>query len=403
MGGQTCGETMAYGVLARVGAGISPTQLHAERVDGYNPFAVIDAFERKRKVVEDRKGPVLLDTLTYRFAGHSATDASTYRTKEEIEAWHNVDSIKAFREGLVSAKIATQDEITAIEEGIKARITAIMRFAIDESISPRMDLEKDPDAVRRFMFSNKKIARMEDRKPDVTTAKEENGRLQKLKGKSRSAFGTDGKEVSKLKQINIRDALFEAIIDKFYDDPTLIAFGEDNRDWGGAFGVYGGLTESIPYHRFFNSPISEGTIVAAAVGYGLCGGRALPELMYCDFLGRAGDEVFNQLSKWQAMSAGALTMPVVLRVSVGSKYGAQHAQDWTSLTAHIPGLKVVFPATPYDAKGLMNAALAGSDPVVFFESQKLYDTGELFHECGVPEGYYEIPIGEPDIKRRART
>ena len=400
MGGQTSGETMAYGVLARVGAGISPSQLHAERVDGYDPFAVIDAFERKRKVIEERKGPVLLDTLTYRFAGHSATDASTYRTKEEIEAWQGVDSIKVFREGLVSAKIASLEEIAAVEEGIKARITAIMRVSIDENISPRMDLARDPDGVRRFMFSNRKIARMEERAPDVSAPKAENGRLQKLKAKSRSALGADGKEISKLKQINIRDALFEAIIDKFYDDPTLIAFGEDNRDWGGAFGVYGGLTESIPYHRFFNSPISEGTIVAAAVGYGLCGGRALPELMYCDFLGRAGDEVFNQLSKWQAMSAGALTMPVVLRVSVGSKYGAQHAQDWTSLTAHIPGLKVVFPATPYDAKGLMNAALAGSDPVVFFESQKLYDTGELFREGGVPEGYYEIPIGEPDVKRR---
>lgn len=92
-------------------------------------------------------------------------------------------------------------------------------------------------------------------------------------------------------------------------------------------------------------------------------------------------------------------MPVVLRVSLGSKYGAQHAQDWTSLAAHVPGLSVVFPATPYDAKGLMNAALSGSDPVVFFESQKLYDTGELFHEGGVPAGYYEVAIGEPDVKR----
>ena len=399
MGGQTAGETMAYEVLARVGAGISPTQLHAERIDGYNPFAVIDAFERKRKVIEERKGPVLMDTLTYRYAGHSATDASTYRTKEEIEAWQDVDSIKTFREGLLSAKIATEAELGSIEEGIKDRITAIMRLAIDEKIAPRMDLVKDPDSIRRFMFSNKKIQRMEERAPDVVIPKEENSRLQKHKTKSRSAFGPDGKEVSKLKQINTRDALFEAIIDKFYEDPTLIAFGEDNRDWGGAFGVYGGLTESIPYHRFFNSPISEGTIVAASVGYALCGGRALPELMYCDFLGRAGDEVFNQLAKWQAMSAGALTMPVVLRVSVGSKYGAQHAQDWTSLTTHIPGLKVVFPATPYDAKGLMNAALNGSDPVVFFESQKLYDMGEIFHEGGVPEGYYEVPIGEPDIKR----
>jgi 2-oxoisovalerate dehydrogenase E1 component len=125
----------------------------------------------------------------------------------------------------------------------------------------------------------------------------------------------------------------------------------------------------------------------------------IAELMYCDFLGRAGDEVFNQMSKWQSMSGGLLKMPVVLRVSVGSKYGAQHSQDWTSLCAHIPGLKVVFPVTPYDAKGLMNAALAGTDPVIFFESQRLYDIGEMFHLEGVPEGYYEVPIGEPDIKK----
>jgi 2-oxoisovalerate dehydrogenase E1 component len=122
--------------------------------------------------------------------------------------------------------------------------------------------------------------------------------------------------------------------------------------------------------------------------------------MYADFMGRAGDEIFNQLSKWQAMSAGQLTMPVVLRISVGSKYGAQHSQDWTAIAAHIPGLKVAYPVTPYDAKGMMNAALAGSDPVVFFESQKVYDTGELFVESGVPEGYYEIEIGLPSVKRK---
>lgn len=165
---------------------------------------------------------------------------------------------------------------------------------------------------------------------------------------------------------------------------------------------YIGLTEAIPYHRLFNTPISEGAIVGSAVGYGMCGGRAIVELMYCDFLGRAGDEIFNQLSKWQCMSAGILKMPIVVRVSVGSKYGAQHSQDWTSLVAHIPGLKVVFPATPYDAKGLMNSALMGTDPVIFFESQRIYDMGEFFHLEGVPEGYYEVPIGEPDIKKEGK-
>ena len=150
----------------------------------------------------------------------------------------------------------------------------------------------------------------------------------------------------------------------------------------------------------FNSPISEGAIVGTAVGYALEGGRPLVELMYCDFMGRAGDEIFNQLAKWQAMSGGLLKMPVVLRVSVGSKYGAQHSQDWSSMCAHIPGLKVVFPATPYDAKGLMASALLGTDPVIFFESQRIYDQPELFHAGGVPAEAYEIPFGEPDVKKQ---
>ena len=202
-----------------------------------------------------------------------------------------------------------------------------------------------------------------------------------------------------MKAYNVRDAIFEAMIHRFSIDPTMIAFGEENRDWGGAFAVYRGLTEALPYHRLFNSPISEAGIVGAAVGYALEGGRVVAELMYADFMGRAGDEIFNQLAKWQAMSAGELTMPVVLRVSIGAKYGAQHSQDFTALVHHVPGLKVVYPVTPYDAKGMMNAALAGTDPVVFFESQKVYDFGELFVEEGVPQGYYEIALSEPSVKR----
>lgn len=99
------------------------------------------------------------------------------------------------------------------------------------------------------------------------------------------------------------------------------------------------------------------------------------------------------------MSAGLLKMPLVMRISVGAKYGAQHSQDWTALVGHMPGLKVYYPATPYDAKGMMNAALSGTDPVIFFESQKLYDVAEQFAEGGVPEGYYEIPEGEPVVRK----
>lgn len=396
MGGQTWGETMGYEIAARIGAGVNPEQMHAERVDGFNPLAVIDAYKRKRKIIEEKKGPVLLDVLTYRYCGHSPSDASSYRTKEEVEAWEKQDSIVAFGNQMIEAGVATQDDLDAVRKDIDALIYELFLKAIDEEISPRI---KNTELIGEIMFSNGSVDSFSDDEPEVLTPLEENSRVKKIAKKERFAFDADGKPFSKMKQFQLRDAIFEAIMDRFYKDASLIAYGEDNRDWGGAFAVYTGMTESLPYHRFFNAPIAEAAIVGTAIGYAMCGGRVIPEIMYCDFLGRAGDEVFNQLPKWQAMSGNVLKMPVVLRVSIGSKYGAQHSQDWTSLVTHISGLKVCFPATPYDAKGLMNAALQGTDPVVFFESQRIYDIGEQFHRGGVPKGYYEVPIGEPDIKK----
>lgn len=403
MGGQTSGETMGYDIAARVGAGVNPDQMHAERVDGYNPLAVIDCYRRKRELIEQKKGPVLIDVLTYRYSGHSPSDASSYRSKEEVEAWENNDCIKEFSAKLIESSIATQTELDEVWANVKETMVDVYKLAIDDQLSPRMDLQKDPELLGSMTFSNLSVDTFApDVTPDVNHPMEENPRVKQIAGKVRSTVDAEGKAVSKMKQFQLRDGIFEALIDRFYKDASLIAYGEENRDWGGAFAVYRGLTEALPYHRLFNSPIAEASIVATAIGYAMCGGRVVPEIMYCDFLGRCGDEVFNQMPKWQAMSGNILKMPIVLRVSVGSKYGAQHSQDWTSLCTHIPGLKVVFPVTPYDAKGLMNAALQGSDPVVFFESQRIYEIGEQFHQGGVPEGYYEIPIGEPDVKKEGK-
>jgi len=404
MGGQPCGETMGFKILARLGAGINPDQMHAERIDGYNPLAVIDAIRRKKKVLlEEKRGPVLLDTVTYRFSGHSPSDASSYREKSEVEMWQKVDSLITFGQELVQNNVCTQADLDALRQGAEELVLKALKKAADLSISPRADLMKKGCLLDQTMFSNQKVQSMEPgRKPEVLIPIEENPRVKSLASRSRSGVDDKGNKLPKAKCIGIRDAIFEAILDRFYVDPTLVAYGEENRDWGGAFAVYRGLTEALPYHRLFNTPISEGAIVGTAVGYALEGGRVIAELMYCDFMGRAGDEIFNQLAKWQSMSGGLLRMPVVLRVSVGSKYGAQHSQDWSSICAHIPGLKVVFPATPYDAKGLMYAALTGTDPVVYFESQRIYDEPEHFHPGGVPAGYYEVPIGEPDIKKAGK-
>jgi 2-oxoisovalerate dehydrogenase E1 component len=399
MGGQPFGETMGVQFIARIGAGVNPEQMHAERVNGYDPLPVIDAFRRKRQVIEEGRGPVLLDTITYRISGHSPSDASSYRSKEEVEHWLAADSIPAFRKKLLKIGAVTEEALDSAKAHIESEIFEMFRLATDLEASPRVGAGSE--LVGTVMFSNRKVEKFDSRQPEFLQDLSQNPRVQQIKGKVRTAT-KDGKPVPKMKMYNVRDGIFEAMLYRFAIDPTMIAFGEENRDWGGAFAVYRGLTEALPYHRLFNSPISEAGIVGAAVGYALEGGRVVAELMYADFMGRAGDEIFNQLCKWQAMSAGQLNMPVVLRISVGAKYGAQHSQDWTALAYHMPGLKVVYPVTPYDAKGMMNSALAGTDPVVFFESQKLYDTGEMFVEEGVPEGYYEIDLSEPSIKRKGK-
>jgi 2-oxoisovalerate dehydrogenase E1 component len=399
MGGQPLGETMGMQHIARLGAGVNPDQMHAERVNGYDPLPVIDAFRRKRQILAEGRGPILLETVTYRISGHSPSDASSYRSKEEIERWQQADSIPAFRAKLVENGVAAEDALDAGKADIEDAIFETLKLAVDLETSPRIAF--DSELVGTVMFSNARVERFDDREPEFLHDLADNPRVQQIRGKIRTPTA-GGQPVPKMKAYNVRDAIFEAMVHRFAIDPTMIAFGEENRDWGGAFAVYRGLTEALPYHRLFNSPISEAAIVGAAVGYALEGGRVVAELMYADFMGRAGDEIFNQLAKWQAMSAGQLKMPVVLRVSVGSKYGAQHSQDFTALVHHIPGLKVVYPVTPYDAKGMMNSALAGTDPVVFFESQKIYDMGEMFAEDGVPEGYYEIELGEPSVKRAGR-
>jgi 2-oxoisovalerate dehydrogenase E1 component len=395
MGGQPQGETMGFGQLARVGSGVNPEAMHAERIDGYNPLAVADAIERKRKTLEQGQGPVLLDTVTYRFSGHSPSDASAYRDKAEIELWRQHDSLANYGEYLRENGHADEARLNEFQTDISGRLLKILEAAVSPEISPRVSITDD--TIGDMMFSNQFKDRMADGEPEVLLPKEES-RLKQTYAKNR--FGLEnGKPLPKLRTLTYAEALYEAVMHRFYEDPTMIAFGEENRDWGGAFGVYRGLTECLPYHRLFNSPISEAAIVGTAVGYALSGGRVVAELMYCDFMGRAGDEIFNQMAKWQAMSANILQMPLVLRVSVGAKYGAQHSQDWTSIAAHIPGLKVMFPATAYDAKGMLNLALRGTDPVVFFESQRLYPEPETLVPGGVPIEYYEVEMGEPAVRR----
>lgn len=401
MGGQTIGETMGWDRLSRIGAAVNPAAMHAETVDGTNPLAVADAVERQRERLLRGEGPALLDVECYRSGGHSTTDANVYRTREEIAAWEARDPIAAFTAALIGEGLIGADEAKTMRESVATQIRAVTAAAVNPEAAPIVNLAADPTLIGKLMFSNEEIALPSTQTP-LLAPLESSARIRQDAKKSRFGLSAEGAKLSPMRAITLRDALFEATLHHMIHDERLIAYGEECREWGGAFGVYRGLSDVMPYHRLFNAPISEAAIVATAVGHALEGGRALIELMYGDFIGRAGDEIFNQMAKWRAMSGGSLKLPIVLRCSVGSKYGAQHSQDWTALVAHVPGLKVLYPATPYDAKGLLASALSSDDPIVFFESQRLYDAVEQFHERGVPADYYRVAIGEPDVKRKGR-
>ncbi|MBI2425894.1 MAG: dehydrogenase [Candidatus Hydrogenedentes bacterium] len=404
MGGQPIGETMGIERIARAGSGINPDSMHAECVDANNPLSVADAYARKTAILKEGRGPVLLELQCYRQTGHSPSDQSSYREREEIDLWRSVDPLLEFGRQLVDAGLATESTLAEVQAYATRKVSKACKLAADETICTRMVLTPH-QGVSQMMWSSEieDFSKTQVLTEGVLLKEEENPRVLAIAKKSRKGIDENGAVIKGNKAVTYGEAIFEAVLHHFYRDPSLVAYGEENRDWGGAFAVYQGLTEALPHYRLFNSPISEGAIVGTAVGYALEGGRALVELMYCDFLGRAGDEVFNQMAKWQAMSGGYCKLPVILRVSVGSKYGAQHSQDWTALCAHIPGLKVVFPATPYDAKGMMATALSGSDPVVFFESQRLYSgQTEVFHPDGVPADYYRVPIGEPRIVKEGK-
>ncbi|MGC8491004.1 MAG: alpha-ketoacid dehydrogenase subunit beta [Syntrophobacteraceae bacterium] len=186
---------------------------------------------------------------------------------------------------------------------------------------------------------------------------------------------------------------------EMHRDPNIYVAGEDVGVYGGIFGVTGGLLDEFGPKRVRDTPITESAIVGTAVGAASCGLRPVVELMFIDFIGVALDQLFNQAAKMKYMFGGKARLPMVLRASCGAGIGAaaQHSQSLEAWFMHVPGLKVVMPSTPADAKGLLIAAIRDDNPVVFLEHKMLYAL-----EGEVPAGDYSIPLGKADIKREGK-
>ncbi len=202
-----------------------------------------------------------------------------------------------------------------------------------------------------------------------------------------------------MRNILFTDAINEALSEEMRKNPDIIVMGEDVGFAGGVRNVTKGLYAEFGEMRVRDTPISEAIIVGAGVGAAITGLRPVVEIMYSDFLGIAGDEVFNKMAKWRYMHGGSMTMPMILRTACGGGFGgaAEHSQSLEALFMHMPGLTLVYPTTPYEAKGLLKTALNDDNPIIFFEHRLLYKT-----RGDVPEGEYSIPFGKADIKRTGK-
>jgi pyruvate/2-oxoglutarate/acetoin dehydrogenase E1 component len=200
-----------------------------------------------------------------------------------------------------------------------------------------------------------------------------------------------------MRKINYTKALWEALHDALSKDERVFMVGEDIGVQGNIFGVTYGFLEEFGCKRIRNSPISEAAIIGAGIGAAILGMRPVVEIMYIDFTNCAMDQIVNQAAKLHYMTGGKVRVPMVIRTQGGAGTGeaSQHSQSLEAFFAHVPGLRVVMPSTPYDAKGLLTTAIEDENPVMFIEHKQLYTTtGE------VPEKSYSIPFGLADVKRK---
>ncbi len=195
--------------------------------------------------------------------------------------------------------------------------------------------------------------------------------------------------------ITIREALKQAMREEMQRDERVFLMGEDIAAYGGSFAVTKGLVDEFGEERVRDTPISEGVIVGAAMGAAMGGQRPIAEIMTINFAILAMDQLINHAAKMHHMFGGQWNVPLVVRMAAGwGQLSATHSQTLEVFFAHVPGLKVLFPGTPYDSKGMLKAAVRDADPVVFIEHTSLYGVkGE------VPDGDYVVPIGKSDVKR----
>jgi 2-oxoisovalerate dehydrogenase E1 component len=333
------------------------------QVDGNDVWAV---YEEMGKAVEGARkghGPTLLECATYRWHGHMEGETAHYRDETEIAAWRARCPITRLEQELcVSGILAAAETATLAQEA---------KRLVDDAFAAALDSPEPPlSALTDHVYAP------------------EPAHLYGAPHPSRPSSPP-------VRTLTCAAALWEALAEEMARDRDVFLLGEDVT-MGGYFAVTAGLVDEFGPGRVIDTPISEYAIVGAAVGSAMAGMRPVAEILFSDFLTCCMDPIVNQAAKLRYMSGGQVRLPLVIRTPGGAGLGmaAQHSQSWEALLTGIPGLIVIAPGTPGDAKGLLKTAIRSNNPVLFFENKLLYlTTGP------VPEGDFLVPLGLADVKR----
>ncbi len=366
--------------------------------DGMDVLAVKKAVKEAVDRARTESTPTLIECKTYRWYGHSSSDQRAYRTREEEAEWKERDPITVLRKKLAENSIATEEEMDAVDAMAAKTIECATKFAID---SPYPDVSelfndiyvpKDPRELADEIAAEKKwlpkIAQIEAEVRKVAGAV-----LPKLKASDVKAledkFGVPIKMYGQ--------AIVDAQREEMKRDETVVVMGEDVGLYGGAYAATRGLYDEFGPYRVMDTAISEAAIVGAAGGAAMRGIRPVAEIMYIDFLTISSDQLIHNLGYNRYMFGGKTKVPCVIRTEggVGRSIAAHHSESLEAMFMNIPGIYIVMPATPYDAKGLLKAAIRDDNPVLFIEHKVMYSS--VYGP--VPDEDYIIPLGVADIKR----
>jgi len=335
-------------------------QVPGVTIDGNDPIEVYNVVEEAVARARAGEGPTLIECLTYRWGQHSLrANLNDPRPDKELKEWIARDPMKVIEKALLDNKVATRERLTEIGNDVKAELEDAVAFGKD---SPEPNVAMMEAAV----YS-----------PHATYTE--------------PGPNTD-------RELSFPEALNEALAQEMASDDSVFVMGEDVGETGGIFTVTKGLIDKFGEERVRDTPISEATFVGCGVGAAIAGMRPVVEIQIFDFIALTMDMLVNQAAKFRYMLGGGPTVPLVVRGPQGGgiRMAAQHSQSLEAWFTHVPGLVVVAPSTPYDAKGLLVSAIRDDNPVIFLETKLSY----VGAGGPVPEELYAIPIGKADVKRQ---